>query len=251
MTRLLTFALTVCLTTATPAARAQEKTDMRTPPPGMAEYAMVLLTRGPNWTAESTPETERLQAAHMAHLRETARAGKRVLGGPFLDMARVRGVSVYTTSVEEARALAEADPAVVAGRLAVEVYPWWGAAGLGANYAAMVEKTSPDKLPMTEYQFAFLTRGPSWSPDVTDEIRKLQEGHLANINRLAREGKLVAAGPFVDGGTLRGVFVFKVGSVEEAKALAQTDPAVKAGRLSLEFHRWMVAEGLIPTPKAE
>jgi hypothetical protein len=49
---------------------------------------------------------------------------------------------------------------------------------------------------------------------------------MANINRLAETGKLVLAGPFVDGGDRRGVFIFKVDSLGEAQALTDTDPAV-------------------------
>jgi uncharacterized protein YciI len=178
-----------------------------------------------------------------------SRSGKRVLGGPVFDGGRIRGISLYKTSVDEAKALAGADPAVKAGRLSVEVHPWWGAQGIGAGYAAMVETTSPEKLPMKEYQFAFLTKGPAWTAVATEDTKKLQVAHLANIKRLAEEGKLVAAGPFLDGGHLRGVFVFDVGSIEAARALAETDPAVKAGRLSLEFHPWLLAEGMFPAPK--
>jgi uncharacterized protein YciI len=61
-----------------------------------------------------------------------------------------------------------------------------------------------------------------------------------------QEKKLAAAGPFIDGGKLRGVFVFQVGSIEEARALADTDPAVRAGRLVVELHPWMVARGVLP-----
>ena len=91
--------------------------------------------------------------------------------------------------------------------------------------------------------------GPSWSPEDTPERRTIQEGHLANIQRLADEGKLILAGPFTDGGELRGLFVFQVGSLEEAKALCDSDPAVKAGRLRVELHPWYSAKGInVPKP---
>jgi uncharacterized protein YciI len=59
---------------------------------------------------------------------------------------------------------------------------------------------------------------------------------LAAEVRGADSGKLILAGPFADEGDLRGMLVFRVDSPEEAKALAAQDPAVKAGRLVLEWH---------------
>ncbi|HEV8428873.1 MAG TPA: hypothetical protein VGQ41_13305 [Pyrinomonadaceae bacterium] len=40
--------------------------------------------------------------------------------------------------------------------------------------------------------------------------------------------------------------VFRVDSLEEAKNLTATDPAVQAGRLAMDIHRWMVPEGVLP-----
>ncbi|HJP92345.1 MAG TPA: YciI family protein [Pyrinomonadaceae bacterium] len=53
------------------------------------------------------------------------------------------------------------------------------------------------------------------------------------------------AGPFGDNGNLRGIFVFKVASLDEAKELAAADPAIKAGRLAIEIYPWMVPEGIL------
>lgn len=102
----------------------------------------------------------------------------------------------------------------------------------------------PPAVEMTTYVVGFLYRGTAWTPERTPEVDKLQEGHMANIRRLADEGKLVLAGPFSDGGDLRGLFVFKTDSVEEAKGWCNTDPAVKAGRLRVELHPWYSAKGI-------
>lgn len=84
--------------------------------------------------------------------------------------------------------------------------------------------------------FVFLNSNPD-KPQISDtEKESLQAAHLANIDRLATEGKLLAAGPFESGG---GMFVLKAKSHEEANMMLQTDPAIKAGRFNLEvlpFH---------------
>ncbi|HET9980781.1 MAG TPA: YciI family protein [Ktedonobacterales bacterium] len=94
-------------------------------PPDMVVRYVRLLRRGPNWTAEQTPEMERLQAAHLAYGRQLIAEGKLILNGPMLDGGDLRGFSVFRVgSLAEALALAEADLAVQAGRLIAEVHPW-------------------------------------------------------------------------------------------------------------------------------
>ena len=108
----------------------------------------------------------------------------------------------------------------------------------------------PGGFEMTTYYVGFLYRGSKWTPEQTAETEALQKAHMANIQKLAEEGKLLLAGPFTDGGDLRGIFVFRVGSMAEAQALAETDPAVKAGRLRLEFHPWYAAKNITVRARA-
>jgi uncharacterized protein YciI len=102
---------------------------------------------------------------------------------------------------------------------------------------------------MTTYYVGFLYRGPKWTPEETPETRKLLAEHLSNIRRMGEAGKLVIAGPFMDDGDLRGLYVFRVASAEEAKALVESDPAVKAGRLRFELHPWFAAKNITVTPR--
>jgi len=111
---------------------------------------------------------------------------------------------------------------------------------------------------MTTYYVGFLYRGPKWTPEVTPETTRIQEGHMANIRRMAEAGKLLVAGPFSDHGggagtcgALRGMYVFTVGSMEEAEKLVQTDPAVQSGRLRFELHPWFAAKNIVVTPHAQ
>ena len=92
-----------------------------------------------------------------------------------------------------------------------------------------------------------LVRSPN-APDMPKaELDKLQEGHMANMRRLADEGKLFKAGPTEDfsGRSVRGIFIFKTDSVDKAKEWVATDPTVKAGRLTPEFMKWYVQKGTL------
>ncbi|PYJ41886.1 MAG: hypothetical protein DME86_07015 [Verrucomicrobia bacterium] len=94
-------------------------------PPELASYYFVLLTRGPEWTAEKTPATEKIQAAHLANITKLHDAGKLVLAGPFTDNGNWRGIFIFkTSSIEETKSLVENDPAVQAERLTYEIHPW-------------------------------------------------------------------------------------------------------------------------------
>jgi hypothetical protein len=42
----------------------------------------------------------------------------------------------------------------------------------------------------------------------------------------------------MDGGVIRGIYIFNVSTIEEARQLTATDPAIKAGRLVMELHPW-------------
>lgn len=107
----------------------------------------------------------------------------------------------------------------------------------------------PEEYEMTTYYVAFLYRGPAWSPEETPERARLQEAHMAHIREMGASGKLLLAGPFTDDGELRGVFVFRTPTLEEAKAVAEADPSVKAGRLRLEWHPWFAAKNITVTAR--
>lgn len=97
---------------------------------------------------------------------------------------------------------------------------------------------------MSHYVVGFLRKGPAWAAEETADARKIQEGHMANIRKMAAAGKLIVAGPFEDHGELRGMFIFNVSPVDEARALADADPAIRTHRLVLELHPWFAAKGL-------
>jgi uncharacterized protein len=98
-------------------------------------------------------------------------------------------------------------------------------------------KYGADEYGMKKYILAYLKRGPNRDQDSVTAA-ELQKAHLKNITRLAEEGTLVLAGPFLDDEEVRGIYIFDVETIEEAKALTETDPAIKAGRLDMELRPW-------------
>ena len=108
--------------------------------------------------------------------------------------------------------------------------------------AVLAQEEERPKYEMKTYQMVFLYKGENRNQDST-EAMKIQEGHMANIQRLADEGKLIVAGPFLDDKDLRGIFIFDVETEAEVKELVETDLAIKTGRLRYEIHPWMTAKG--------
>ncbi|HJZ68765.1 MAG TPA: YciI family protein [Blastocatellia bacterium] len=208
----------------------------------MGTFYIDLLVKTPKLATEQPAEVQKIRQAHLKHLETLAANGKLVVAGPFVDTGRLAGLAVVTaSSAEEAKSFEEADPLVKAGLMSVEVLKWWAAKGIMKPPQGPINPSE-----MTTYYFGLISRGPNWTAERTPEVEKLQADHMANINRLAKEGKLVIAGPFENAGNYAGVFVFKAASLEEAKALAQTDPAVKAERLVVDVHPWMVSRGSLP-----
>ena len=65
-----------------------------------------------------------------------------------------------------------------------------------------------------------------------EESDKIMAGHMANIGRLTKEGKLISAGPFEGGG---GIFIFRTTLMAEAKEWLNTDPGIQANRWNVEM----------------
>jgi len=107
--------------------------------------------------------------------------------------------------------------------------------------AALATQLGADAHGMRMYVLVVLHTGPHRMP-AGPERDAMFAGHFANIQRLADAGKLAVAGPFgqTPGATpddWRGLFVFAVPDVEEARALVATDPVVANGEMVAEFHR--------------
>lgn len=106
------------------------------------------------------------------------------------------------------------------------------------------KKYGADDYGMKKYVVAFLKKGPNRDLD-KEEASKLQMAHMKNIKKMAKEGTLVLAGPFLGNGELRGIYVFDVTSIEEAEKLTASDPAIQAGSLEMELKEWYGSAALV------
>ena len=95
----------------------------------MQQYFIAFLKRGPN-RSQKKEEADSLQALHMAHLGSMYEQGFADISGPFGDDGDIRGITIYNVPTQEmADSLANSDPMVKAGRLQIEIHPWWAAKG--------------------------------------------------------------------------------------------------------------------------
>jgi uncharacterized protein YciI len=92
-----------------------------------------------------------------------------------------------------------------------------------------------------ELVFVFLHHRTDAAELPKEQLDKIMAGHMANIRRLAKEGKLLVAGPFESGG---GIFIFNSSSVNEVSQWLKTDPGVQANRWNLEVlpYHWVVGK---------
>ncbi|WP_160139524.1 YciI family protein [Chryseobacterium sp. c4a] len=96
-----------------------------------------------------------------------------------------------------------------------------------------------DQYGMKAYTIVMLATGTAKIEDKT-EMSNLMKGHMANIGKLADEGKIIVAGPFLEKNkeNYRGMFIFNTKSKEEAEQWVKTDPAVQAKVFSYEIFPW-------------
>ena len=97
---------------------------------------------------------------------------------------------------------------------------------------------------MTRFTLVLLRR-PAEAPEFSEvELDSLQEQHLAHLKAMHDSGAMVTAGPFRNqpDESFRGMCLYRT-ALEETRALAEADPSVKAGRMSVDVFDWLVPEG--------
>jgi uncharacterized protein YciI len=95
---------------------------------------------------------------------------------------------------------------------------------------------------MKRYWLVLLQKGPNRNQD-SISAEKIQAAHMANINRLGKEGKLIMAGPIGVEDDLRGIFLMNCADSTEVENFVKTDSAVITGRLIMKYYPWWTMKG--------
>jgi uncharacterized protein len=100
---------------------------------------------------------------------------------------------------------------------------------------------------MEKYYLVLLKRAPNAPKMEEPALEMLQKQHLGHLQAMYEAGKMLIAGPFDEqqDQTMRGMCLYRVASLEEARRLAEQDPMVKAGRLQVDVLAWWVKKGYL------
>ena len=205
----------------------------------MRNYQLVVLKPGPAHRSGDTAERQQVIKDHVAFMYQLGADRHSMAAGPFPDSkAEIGGIIIMAVeSPEQAREVVLRDPAVKARVYTFDVLPFMAPDAGMRPWAEFPQ--------LETVYFGFLNSGPNRGQDA-DTAKRLQAEHIAYMEEQHKKGRLVFAGPFVDGGIHRGLVIYRAASMEEAKTWAEGDPMVKIGRLAVDLHTWQVPKGALP-----
>ena len=93
---------------------------------------------------------------------------------------------------------------------------------------------------MATYYVAIYVRGPKHMSDQSPAHMEIMKSHLKYIRRMIEEKKYMFAGPLLDGGDRQGIAIVSAATVQDAKRIADSDPAIAAGHMAVELHPAML-----------
>jgi uncharacterized protein YciI len=97
------------------------------------------------------------------------------------------------------------------------------------------------------YELVILRRPANAAPIDEATAELFQRQHLGHFATMKEAGHLKVAGPLENqpDQSWRGICIYQVGSLEEARRLAESDPAVRAGRFSIDVMNWYTQKGAL------
>jgi uncharacterized protein YciI len=110
--------------------------------------------------------------------------------------------------------------------------------------ATHAQAQSEPQFKLVQFYLGLLKKGPQWTEAGLASTTQLHQQHVAYIMSLLESGRAMIAGPLTDHLDIRGVYIFRTASAEEAKSWAVADPAVAAGQLVVELRPWWAQDVL-------
>jgi len=203
----------------------------------MGKAQLCYLVRSKSAPELSTSKWAEMKVGHLDFLQRLWES-RRVLfvGYPMEPRTKIDDiVLVDVESGEAAKDILKDDPLVRAGDLTIETHTWFFA----KNYIAKAKEFTD----YGQYWFGTLDRQPNLPKLSEDEGNRLQDGHMANIVKMANDGVLLIAGPIMEPTDFRGIFIFKDAQKEEVEKLTAVDPLIRAGRLKLTLYKMLATKG--------
>lgn len=216
-------------------------------PNATTRYYVAFLRPDPARKPLSKADGDRIQSAHMANIRKMAQDGVLVSAGPFDDTpTTISGIFIFNVdSLQSAHAIAAQDPTVIEHRNTVDVHAWQGPPGIGVEYFRLhkLDPKTPEN--MQVHPLCMVYRGTTWEEKARTR-EPLLLAHERYVDHLKEQDKLSAAGSIEAADDFLGLVIFKPISIDDAQNLLQEDPAVQAGVLRIEYHRWWSSDHVLP-----
>ena len=211
-------------------------------PKNMVTMQMVFLRKVPG----RNPLTKNLDAVYQRRqldgMRKLLDEGKAIMGGPIEDESYAGLVLLNAKDSSQAKEWMKDDPYVKSGLLSVDVLPW-----LFQN----VFKKAPDLLDIEKIWFGILERPKNAPQYPAAKLEILQSGHLANIAKMANDGILASAGPFLTDENRRGIFIFFSKDINQISRAVAKDPLIQSKRLELKIMPWWTGKGTVVQYKSK
>ena len=176
------------------------------------------------------------QKRHLDGLMHLWEEGKAVAVGPMEDDSYSGLVILNTKDPIEAKEWLKGDPYVKSGYLTLDILPW-----AFENHF----QHAPKFLDVEKFWFGILERPKNAPQYSAAKSNKLQAGHLANITKMANDGLLAMAGPFLSDEPRRGLLIFFTKDISQIKRAVAADPLIQAKRLELKLIPWYTGKGTI------
>ncbi len=197
----------------------------------VTDYQVVLLRRH----TAAGPEQQR-RAVHWANLLQQALDRRVLWYGSLTDGSDVEAVAIVAGTDKEAVAkVFDRDPLVMSKYLVPEGAVWSGPVDV---FSAPRDMFAAEQLVV-----GFLKRGSGLSKET--DASEIARQHLDRMVALQKQRKVLVAGLLTQPADCLGLLVYRVATVEEARALAARDPAIKAGRLTLDAHTVFTPKGIL------